>query len=188
MTTPLATLAQIKQHIGNFADATDDILLQRLALAASEFIERRCARTFGQAGYVERRNGNGLACLSLRAQPVTAVHSLSINGVAVAEATAWDGRGWALESSWRLVLLGGLEFTRGGMNVVVSYTAGYTAATMPDDLVQACCHMAALMYKERDRIGLSSKSVGGESISYSGDVPDVVLATIQTHRAVAIPT
>lgn len=188
MTTQLATLAQVKQHIGNFADATDDILLQRLALAASGFIEGRCACTFAQAGYAERRNGNGLAYLSLRARPVTAVHSLTINGVAVAEATTWDSRGWALESPWRLVLLGGLEFTRGGMNVVVSYTAGYTAATMPDDLVQACCHLAALFYKERDRIGLSSKSVGGEAISYDGELPEPVLLAIQTHRAVAIPT
>jgi len=38
------------------------------------------------------------------------------------------------------------------------------------------------MYKERDRTGISSKSVGGESINFSAEIPPSVSRTIENYR------
>ena len=181
----LATLDQVKTYIGNSADASDDALLQRLIAAASSAIERACDRTLAQTLYVEHRNGNGGTALSLRNFPVTSVTAVSINGLSLPEATTWDSSGWALEAPNRLRLLGGRLFTTGLLNVRVTYTAGYSSFTMPPDIVQACCLMTSLAYKERDRLGLDSKTINGETVNFTSDeMPPSVQAVVAEHRAV----
>lgn len=168
MATQLATLAQVKAYIGNSADGTDDALLMRLVDHASSMIERACNRVFGQATYTETRNGNGRNFLVLNNRPVTAITALSIDGKAIAQSTGIHVAGWVLSEPWK-VALRNLEFTAGIANVEITYTAGYDA--IPNDINQACCLVASLAYKERDRMGIDSKSVGGETITFTNDEP-----------------
>jgi uncharacterized phiE125 gp8 family phage protein len=179
MTTALATIAQVKEFIGT-ADATDDALLTRLTTQAAESIERSAGRVFGTASYTETSNGTGADFLVLGNRPVTAVASVVIDGVTIPESTSSLVAGWLIASPWKIALRGSYAFTAGVQNVTIGYTAGY--ATIPADLTQACVLIAALLYKQRDRLGLSSKGVGGESIAFDTvEFPPSVQATINNH-------
>jgi hypothetical protein len=106
------------------------------------------------------------------------VTSLTIGGQAV-DLTTVVARG-AL-----LVLTDGSKFPAGYGNVVVTYTAGYTAA--PADIEQDCIKIVAWWFKERDRLGLASKSLqtGGEVESYqTQDVPADVKTSLNNWRKV----
>lgn len=57
-------------------------------------------------------------------------------------------------------------FSEGNHSVRVIYTGGYTTATLPVDLEQACIELVGLLYKQKDTIGISGKSFSDGSISY----------------------
>lgn len=184
MPTQLATLAQVKQYIGNASDATDDSLLTALIESASARIERDCSRTFDLTQYSEIHDGDGSRRLTVRNSPLVSVSSLIINGRTIPQSTAFNADGWVVASPWGLSLRGQYRFEFGVQNVVITYSAGYPS--IPDDLSQACAAMVSLLYKERDRLGLTSKSVGGESISYTTDMPEYVRRVIDSYRSVML--
>jgi hypothetical protein len=159
----LTTLANVKQWL-EVTSNTNDALYTRLINAASEFIETWCNRTFAQAAYNEVRNGPGGVTLLLRNAPVTAVASLKIDGVVIPLSTAWNVDGYILMGN--LLQLRGFKFARGAGNVEISYTAGYV--TTPAEVEQVCIELVSGRMKNGrgDRIGVSSKSLAGESISF----------------------
>jgi hypothetical protein len=64
------------------------------------------------------------------------------------------------------VILRGTPFQRGIANVIIEYTAGYDP--IPGDIQQACIEMVVRKYRERMRIGETSRSLGGaETVAYS---------------------
>ncbi len=153
----LTTLANVKAYLSPPLTTTnDDALLSRLVTAASGFIQSWLNRTIASATYAETRNGMGGATLFLRNRPVTSVASVTIDGVAVA-ATDYRFDAGAIYLLHR-------SFAKGAQNVTVQYTAGYAAT--PPEIEQACIALVALRYKERDRIGQASKSLGGEVVSF----------------------
>lgn len=185
MTTQLVTLAQLKAHIGNAADATDDAVLQRITDSVCSFLESACNRTFAVTNYVEHRNGNGGRYIVLNHYPVVTITSLQVNGVPIPQSTSWDEPGWVLTHGYRLdVRGGGYAFHRGDLNVVIAYSAGFAA--IPGDLQQAALVMGAMAYKERDRIGITSKSVGGESVSFLTEMPDLVQRVVREYARVMV--
>ena len=185
MTTQLVTLGQVKAHIGNAADATDDAVIQRVTDSVCSFLESACNRTFAATNYAEHRSGNGGRFIVLNNYPVTAITSLEVNGVAIPASTSWDEAGWVLSYGYRIDLRGSsYAFHRGEMNVVIAYSAGY--AQIPGDLQHAALVMAAIAYKERDRFGITSKSVGGESVSFLGEMPDFVQRVVREYARVMV--
>jgi hypothetical protein len=184
MTTgDLTTLATVKAYLSPpLVTTTDDALLSRLITAASAFIQSWLNRTIASASYSETRNGTGGTRLFLRNRPVTAVAVLSVDGVAIAPSVpAPTGDGYLFDDS-SLYLIGHC-FARGAQNVSVQYTAGF--ASTPPEIEQACIALVVLRYKERDRIGQGSKSVGGESVSYQPkDMPADVATILDQYRNV----
>ena len=56
---------------------------------------------------------------------------------------------------------------------------------MPAEIEQACIEVIAIRYKERDRIGQVSKSIGGETVSFSQkDFPDSVRTILNNYKKV----
>ncbi|MCE2916391.1 MAG: hypothetical protein LW768_12705 [Rubrivivax sp.] len=183
MPNALATLTQLKEFIGNSADNTDDALLTRLLDASADMIERSCNRTFAATIYTETRDGNGHDFMVFSNRPVTAVGSISVDGRTIPQSTGTTTGGWVLASSWKVALRGQYLFTEGVQNVTMTYTAGYASNSIPPDLTQACCLVAALAYKERDRMGISAKTIGGENISFTNDeLPPSAQQAINNHR------
>jgi len=160
----LTTLAKLKQY-AQIVSFEDDTLLLRMIDAASDAIETYCSRTFLSATYNEVRDGTGQRKLTMRHFPITAVSSVTVNGQAISARQAPMGTGFTFDEY--SVRLSGSMFDTGLDNVAVTYTAGL--AEVPSSIDLACCEMVALRYKARDRLGVSSKSLAGESISFTTD-------------------
>jgi hypothetical protein len=170
--------------------ATDDALLARLITAASRVIESWLDRQILSADWIEVRDGNGGQRLAFANVPVTAVLSLSIDGLAIPpapppEAIGRGGFGAGYVFNPTELALRGYVFTRRAQNVVVTYTAGYSS--VPADIAQACIELVAQRYRERTRIGEVSKALmSGETVAFSQkDMSDGIKTLLSEYRAVA---
>lgn len=187
MTTgDLTTLASVKAWFSPPLTTTaDDALLARLITAASAFLTAWLNRQLLTAPYTATFNGNGKTALLLPQYPITAVQSLTIDGQTIPPLRAGASAaaaGYTVDAT--TLYLSGTAFNRGVQNVTVAWTAGY--ASVPPDIEQACIDLVALRYRERDRIGLASKGMAGETTSYSQrDLPANAATLLQVYRRVA---
>jgi hypothetical protein len=172
----LATLADVRSWLNFTATNTaNDGDLARLITACSLFMLRYMQRDIIQQTYTDTFNGNGGAVQVLRRGPVVRVKSVTVNGQPLDTSTY-------VCDDFAVYLQRG-TFPRGLQNVVVSYVAGYD--TVPVDLQQACIETVALRWRERDRIGQSSKGLQGETTTFSlVDFPPQVRTLMQTYQRV----
>lgn len=182
----LTTVETVKQWIGIDVD-TDDLLLARLVSAVSTWVEKYVGRTISEDEYVEYYTCWGERSICLNNYPVTEVTLVEVDGEAVDESTEYGTEGWTLDGS-TLRFNGGTFSYRGNTyanNVHIEYSAGYT--TTPYDLEQAVIHLVALRYRERDRVGVKSKSaITGETIQFSSwDLPPDVKQVLDGYKAAA---
>jgi hypothetical protein len=164
--------------------ATDDPLLARLITAASRFIEAWLNRPVAPGDWQEIRDGPGGQRLAFANFPVTAVLSLTIDGLRIPPAADDGGCGAGYVFTPTELALRGYVFTRRPQNVIVTYTAGYAAT--PSDIAQACIELVCLRYRERTRIGEVSRAVSGsETVTYSQlDMSEDVRQLLSQYRAV----
>lgn len=180
----LTTLANVKQWL-NVQNTNDDALLQRLITAISTAIQSYLNRTIASTQYTEAYSGSGSDTLAIANYPIQSVQSLVIAKATIAASADGFLPGYIFDD--RFLYLIGQSFYQGGLapgvfpkwppkGVQITYTAGY--ATTPADLEQAVIEAIGLRFKERDRIGVQSKSLATETISY------VLNALSQTGMAV----
>lgn len=131
------------------------------------------------------RDGTGGQRLTFGNFPVTAVLSLSIDGLAIPPAPDGGGFGAGYVFSPTELALRGYVFTRRPQNVTITYTAGYPV--IPLDIAQACIDLVCLRYRERTRIGEVSRATGGtETVTYSQrDMSEHVKLLLSQYRRVA---
>jgi hypothetical protein len=165
----LTTLADVKTWLRTGQNAfpdTDDALLSRLITATSQFIQTWLKRQIAPSDWQEVRDGTGGQRLTLANFPVTAVLSLSVDGLQIPPAPAGGGFGAGYVFTPTELALRGYVFTRRAQNVIVTYTAGYPAT--PPDVAQACIELVCQRYRERSHIGEASRALGGaEIVSFS---------------------
>lgn len=176
----LTTLAAAKDWLKLGSTAAGDSVISRLISAASEAVQKRLGYDIASQQYTETRNGNGKLVMPFRVAPVSAVASLTIDGVMIPARTTPTGSGYVFDDDY--VLLAGYCFTRGQQNVGIVYTAGYDAT--PADLEQAVLEIVVLKFKERDRIGVSSETLAGQTISFFRNVSSDTMAVIDNYRRV----
>jgi phage gp36-like protein len=172
----LTTLAILKTYINN--GSSNDTLLQQLLTSASVAIESYCNRDFVSKAYTKTFDGSGGNALVLPDYPITAVASVTVNGQTIPAAASVTGTGYSFSEN--TIVLNGYIFTRGWANITVTYTAGYT--TIPDDLVQACCGTVQYWLNDRQRGGETSRSMGGQTITYSTEDMPKWVKTILNQR------
>ena len=150
---------------------------------ASDWIRSYLSRDLSVQSYVRHFSGRGTATLFLPDYPATAVTEVLVDGRSIPALVADESgsRGWALDGS--LIRLRGYLFTRGTLNVRVTYQAGY--ALVPPAIERAACMMAATRYRAKDRIGQLSKAVGTEVINFQpDDVTKDIREVLQQYRQV----
>lgn len=177
--TDLTTLATAKAWLA-VTGTGDDALLTRLVSAVSAAAQQRMGRQIASQSYTDTRNGTDKMAMAFPTQPVTAVASVTVDGIAIPARPAPGQSGYTFDA--QLIRLVGYSFTRGVQNVVLVYTAGYAAT--PTDLEQAVVEIVAHKYKERDRIGQTSKVLAGETVSFLRDVPVDALRVIDQYRRI----
>lgn len=165
-----------------------DSLVTSLISRAQAFAEKHCdVGSFDEATYTDAvYDGSGTDQIRLRNIPVTAVTAVKIR-TGLADATletqatntylfetdrsglltrltntpVWPGESVPVNGAVSLTPLA--VWPAGRQNIVVTYTAGYDASTMPADLKHAICRMVDAY---RGRIGLGgfqSESMGAYS-------------------------
>ncbi len=184
----LTTLADVKSWLQTGQStfpSTDDGLLTRLITAASQFIQSWLNRQIASGDWQEVRDGTGGQRLAFANFPVSAVLSLSIDGLEIPPAPSDGGFGAGYVFSATELALRGYVFTRRAQNVIVTYTAGFAA--IPPDVAQAAIELVCQRYRERTRIGEVSRALGGgETVTFSQqDMSDDVKLLLSQYRAVA---
>jgi hypothetical protein len=184
----LTTLADVKTWLQTGQTAfpdTDDALLTRLITAASRFVQSWLNRQIAPGDWQEVRDGTGGQRLAFSNLPVSAVLSLSIDGLEIPPAPSDGSYGAGYVFSPTELALRCYCFTRRAQNVIVTYTAGYAAT--PPDIAQACIELVCQRYRERSRIGEVSRALGGsETVTFSQqDMSDDVKLLLSQYRAVA---
>lgn len=162
----LTTLDYVKTYAA-ITGNTMDALLSQLITAASRFAMSYCSRVFMSTTYNKTFNGTGGQWLILGQEPVTAVSSVTVNGVVMPQSTQPHQNGWVFDDVAVYFKGGCYVFERGVQNVTINFTAGYAdVASVPQDLQQAIAELVWLKYKRRDTIDVASKGLAGETISY----------------------
>lgn len=158
----LTSIARVKDFL-KLASNVDDGLLQALVTRLSLWTCTRIGRDIIQTNYDTRFNGWGGDRWPTPQYPILSVTSITIgpfNSTPVPLSATTDY--WFDED---MIYLVGRCFTRGQGNCRIQYTAGYLV--VPEDLDQAVAELVAFAYKERDRLGVTSKNLAaGESINY----------------------
>lgn len=138
-------------------------LLAAIGASVQEALEARIGRRFEAQDYTETYDGNGRRTLFLRWDPIVSVTSVEIDG------DAWTD--WVVREG-AVTLKYGAVFPEGVGNIEVVYRAGWEVA--PPALVQAGVYWAAAIFKDRDRLGISSLGAGGQTSSYAREIPAFV--------------
>lgn len=180
----LTTLANAKAWLNETSTANDQ-LISRLVSAASDYIQTWLNRTFAISSYTETRNGTDGDGMAVKNYPVTQVTSITVDGVSIPQSTSTGMSGWTLNDTGTMIYLRGYRFTRGRSNVVLNYSAGFAAT--PNEIEQACIELVGLRMKDRDRIGVVSKGLAGESITFSQkDFSDAIQTTLTNYKKVVL--
>lgn len=179
-TGDLTTASDVRAFVGVKSDQ-DDELIGALVSAASEAVKSWLSRDILSQPYTRIFHGHGGYDLVMPEYPVTAVSSVAIDGISVPAAAAYGQPGYRFDENQ--VWLTGYRFTKGFGNVSVTWQAGYPS--VPRDIAEAVRELVSLVYKERERIGMSSKSVQGETTAYIvKEMPDRVRMILQPYRKV----
>jgi hypothetical protein len=163
----LTTLAKVKAWLGiDPGLTTQDVILNDLIAACSAAIESYLNRTLLATDHVEWYDGTGSNVLVLKNWPVNSVASVSYEGVEYSINSPTDFRTRGIRWGKDMIVGSGVVFPKGKMVMRVQYNAGYSE--VPDDIEQICTELVALSFKNGrgDRLGISSKSLADESVSY----------------------
>lgn len=172
LTTISALQAWLKSP-GGGDTAEIGILIQ----VASELIGRFCNRNnLGSVlSYTEnyfrgmRKNADSYD-LTLRNFPIVSVTSVTMNNVAITaltQSTLQSGQAGyfvpELDGEPRILKF---LYTPPSFPITVVYTAGYAANAIPMPLQQACIQFASEIYRSPEWLGVKSRSIAGETITY----------------------
>ena len=113
--------------------------------------------------------------------PINSVSSVYVNGVAIPASPDYLQNGYVFDMN-RIILIGYI-FTKGTQNVLVNYNAGYVS--IPAEIEQATIDLVMDMYVGKDRIGVSSKTLAGETVAFSlADMPARTKTILNNYRNV----
>lgn len=168
----LTTLATVKSRLRlDDSDVRDDVLLTNFIALASARFESDSNRSFGIAAYHDEFQGDETE-LRVKAYPIFSVTSLSLKTT--------ETEGWVVQTNIDYIIrrncLLSLRAPLGTADAVIrlSYSGGFNlpgdlaetdVPDLPDDIQLACVEQIAYWYQNKDRLGITSISGEGGSIS-----------------------
>jgi hypothetical protein len=158
-------------------DYSQDKSIERMINAASSAISRYTGRKFVADTYDEFHKGSGRQKLVLNQYPVNAITSVKVDSAALTAGTdyvtsdstyldkgiVFKNDGW----TWCGYLVGLVgEPTAPIDNIEVIYSAGYTLANLPSDLIDVCLSMVASSYNEAQNGSTGLKQLTQGKLTY----------------------
>lgn len=185
MATPdpvdLTTVAKVKSYLGQVS-SSEEGEIQRIITAVSHLLVHLIDRPIKAQACRHMATGSGRDRIFLPFYPIISITYVRIDGNVIPAATVGaTDIGYLLDGN--TILLRGVVASRNQMNVDISYVAGYES--VPPPLEQAALELVAQRYRERERVGLSSRGIGGESLSFAREqVPPSVDLVLNHYRRV----
>jgi hypothetical protein len=147
-------------------------LVEALCDRATKTLESLCNRTLiycdstGEIEITEYHSGKDNQYIFLDVYPIKEITSIKedVSREFGDDSTA-DVDTYTIDSASGMIE-SDTYFGKGNRNIQVVYKGGYTQATIPKDLVQVCIEIAALLYKGKDTVGVSSKSFSDGSAAF----------------------
>lgn len=163
-TYALTTISGVKTFIG-LATTSDNSLLEDLVDSVSALFETYCDRQFLSREYTEYQDGKDVDILFTDQYPVTSITSIHDDREwAWGSATEVSSSSYRASSDGRSIVFKDTYLLDYYQNIKIIYTAGH--GSTPYDLEQACIEEAARLYKNKNQIDISSKSLSDGSVSY----------------------
>lgn len=172
------------EHLAKFLGITDpsevqdqlDLLVDLIDGAVKGY----CRRDLELKVQEEFLNGTDGTILKVRHYPIvtfTKLYSVDYAGVTT-EIAATE---YQIDAEPGLIIARYTSWTKGIRNYKASYSAGYSATTIPQDLKMACLKWAAIEWNrmQRKAHGLSSTQIGDLTITFEIEkVPESVAALL----------
>lgn len=200
----LCTVADVKQYLGLDAQAvmSQDPLLAVFVSAASRWIQGAVGRSLALGTFTDYFDGDGTTSLRIGVAQLNSVASVVVDGNTI-QPRSDTSDGWFQRNDW-LYLSGPtgssgtlpwgpygpymsptrmstMRFPVGTGNVAVTYSAGYSLTgdpKVPDDLRYGVTLLAAEEYQRRNRLGVMSKGIAGEAVTFQTLTMHPVIQTI----------
>lgn len=154
----LITISYVKSLLG-ITTTTDDTLMTSLLGARSVDFEE-----FESVARTEYKSGDKSHILFMDHHPITAVASIYDDvDLTYGADTLIDSSDYSFITGKGIIFLKSGYFAKGINNVKVTYTAGYTTATVPEDLKLAIANLVIADYLE---LKGGVNAFEGESLTY----------------------
>ncbi len=198
-TIDFVTLPQLKnwiESIGASSSLDDDVLALLITAVSQDMLTRMSRTTILTADYQEWYDGTGSATLPVDNWPISAVNSLTVNGVPLQPSSDHLQPGYIISRDKKFIQLvgagglvpgfgfggGGISasfsrrcgnvFTQGIGNVYIDYDAGF--ASVPADLSEACLLIIDQDYRRRgwvDKAQIAIPQGGGTTTYRTWEIP-----------------
>lgn len=157
-------------------------LLAEIGRGVQSAIERNISRHLEPQDHLEVYNGRGLDFVYLRWDPVITVYSVNLYATEALTfgsdaVPVWPMPQVVLENEVMLSRVDGNTFPNLPGSLSVHYRAGYRVP--PPALLTAGVLWGAVIFKNRDRSGISSQSMGTQSVTFTDAPPAFVKSTLQ---------
>lgn len=192
--TTYATVTTLRSYPGIPASG-EDTYLQSLLNAAAGLVDGWCNTTFvSTTATAETHDGTGSRFLHLLHRPVISVTTVTLDTstlstdayeIDYAQGTLvipYDSEDERNPRIWRRSGGDNDGWPVGTRNIAVTYTYGYSA--VPDGVSTATCMIAAGLYQDGQRRGVSAESLGPRSITYDkaqGGLPPAAAMLLQRY-------
>lgn len=167
----LCEVDEVKLYLG-IETAHNDDLFEMLIDSASAFIENFTGRKFEVTEYTEMLNGTNKAMIPVHYAPIVEVLTI---------VNSYGNIKTDIKHTDNLIFLtDGSVFSSGVANWIVTYEAGFLE--VPYDVRQVCIELVAYKFKQKDRIGISTKTLAGEVVSFElRDIRDDIRNTLSSY-------
>ena len=185
----LTTLAVAKDYLDILSsDTSQDSRVERMINAASDMIERYTSRKIKQQSITEYHDGKHSNRLVLREWPALKPSEIKVDSGWVFDSTSvWSTDTYDIERDSVVILKYGTVFPKGSRNIKVTYQGGY--ATVPSAIEEACLIIVQWLDGLRTdrRVGVKSKSKGGENVSFEAEMPAVAKGILEPFIRIEFP-
>src|SRR4030065_496422 len=193
----LVALADYKTAL-KVGDDSEDAVLTQYSGEIDARIKAFLGYDIEETVYTEELyDGNGTQYLFPKAVPVTVLTKLEVyEGLNSDDSEDWEEWNVAGDEYTRLIkanggfylFIDGNVFPKGEQNIRLTYTAGYTSGTLPQDIEAVCKELMKIKYDKinKNKLGVPSISIGSASStsqSYEAD-EDLILKKIEHYRFV----
>ena len=169
----LTTLTKIKARLKlETADVVDDALLTNFLNLVSNRFDSECRRTFARGAAITEEFDGDATELRVMRYPLEAVAGFDLKTSETAGWVAQVFTDYVIRHSAVVSLASPLGTWRDRLRV--TYTGGYVLpgttvgagqTALPDEVEMACLEQTVAWWRDRDRLGLSSVSGAGGSVS-----------------------